>query len=173
MVIHPDSRNGRTNIKLNNTEDSVYPASFSPHNGAALETFDAPVPQVILTDTSKSTISQGVGHAKPLDVTAVSIGVAHQNTLIFLHQKYYASTYSVREYGENVVSLGVSLSREKCFTRVPKDFNASINTLFSIPSLVPRKATMNTYRSYATMLADAGAKDEIKLKAAQELSENS
>lgn len=31
---------------------------------------------------------------------------------------------------------------------------------------------MNTYRSYVTMLADAGAKDEIKLKAAQELSEN-
>ncbi|KPJ11920.1 Transformation/transcription domain-associated protein [Papilio machaon] len=31
---------------------------------------------------------------------------------------------------------------------------------------------MNTYRSYVTMLADLGAKDEIKLKAAQELSEN-
>ncbi|XP_026322829.1 transcription-associated protein 1 isoform X2 [Hyposmocoma kahamanoa] len=31
---------------------------------------------------------------------------------------------------------------------------------------------MNTYRSYVTMLADPGAKDEIKLKAAQELSEN-
>ncbi|XP_013181191.1 PREDICTED: transformation/transcription domain-associated protein [Papilio xuthus] len=31
---------------------------------------------------------------------------------------------------------------------------------------------MNTYRSYVTMLADSGAKDEIKLKAAQELSEN-
>jgi hypothetical protein len=31
---------------------------------------------------------------------------------------------------------------------------------------------MNTYRSYVTMLADPVAKDEIKLKAAQELSEN-
>lgn len=31
---------------------------------------------------------------------------------------------------------------------------------------------MNTYKSYVTMLADAGAKDETKLKAAQELSEN-
>lgn len=33
-------------------------------------------------------------------------------------------------------------------------------------------AQMNTFRSYVTMLADAAAKDEIKLKAAQELSEN-
>ncbi|XP_077285479.1 transcription-associated protein 1-like [Arctopsyche grandis] len=31
---------------------------------------------------------------------------------------------------------------------------------------------MNTYRSYVTVLADPGAKDEIKLKAVQELSEN-
>lgn len=31
---------------------------------------------------------------------------------------------------------------------------------------------MNTFRSYVTMLADASAKDEIKLKVAQELSEN-
>ncbi|XP_012269997.1 transformation/transcription domain-associated protein isoform X2 [Orussus abietinus] len=31
---------------------------------------------------------------------------------------------------------------------------------------------MNTYRSYVTMLADPGSKDELKLKAAQELSEN-
>jgi len=34
------------------------------------------------------------------------------------------------------------------------------------------QAQMNTYRSYVTMLADPVAKDEIKLKAAQELSEN-
>lgn len=33
-------------------------------------------------------------------------------------------------------------------------------------------AQMNTFRSYVTMLGDAGAKDEIKMKAAQELSEN-
>lgn len=31
---------------------------------------------------------------------------------------------------------------------------------------------MNTYRSYVTMLADPVSKDELKLKAAQELSEN-
>lgn len=31
---------------------------------------------------------------------------------------------------------------------------------------------MNTYRSYVTVIADPGAKDEIKLKAVQELSEN-
>lgn len=31
---------------------------------------------------------------------------------------------------------------------------------------------MNTFRSYVTMLGDPSAKDEIKLKAAQELSEN-
>lgn len=31
---------------------------------------------------------------------------------------------------------------------------------------------MNTYRSYVTMLGDATAKDETKLKAAQELSEH-
>lgn len=31
---------------------------------------------------------------------------------------------------------------------------------------------MNTYRSYVTMLADPNSKDELKLKAAQELSEN-
>lgn len=31
---------------------------------------------------------------------------------------------------------------------------------------------MNTYRSYVTTLADPGSKDEVKLKAAQELSEN-
>lgn len=31
---------------------------------------------------------------------------------------------------------------------------------------------MNTYRSYVTMLADPNAKDESKLKAAQEMSEN-
>lgn len=31
---------------------------------------------------------------------------------------------------------------------------------------------MNTYRSYVTVLADPGSKDELKLKAAQELSEN-
>lgn len=33
-------------------------------------------------------------------------------------------------------------------------------------------AQMNTFRSYVTMLGDPTAKDEIKLKAAQELSEN-
>lgn len=33
-------------------------------------------------------------------------------------------------------------------------------------------AQMNTFRSYVTMLGDASAKDEIKMKAAQELSEN-
>lgn len=33
-------------------------------------------------------------------------------------------------------------------------------------------AQMNTFRSYVTMLGDANAKDEIKMKAAQELSEN-
>lgn len=33
-------------------------------------------------------------------------------------------------------------------------------------------AQVNTYRSYVTVLADPSAKDEIKLKAAQELSEN-
>lgn len=33
-------------------------------------------------------------------------------------------------------------------------------------------AQMNTYRSYVTVIADPGAKDEIKLKAVQELSEN-
>ena len=31
---------------------------------------------------------------------------------------------------------------------------------------------MNTFRSYVTMLGDSSAKDEIKLKAAQELSEH-
>jgi len=31
---------------------------------------------------------------------------------------------------------------------------------------------MNTYRSYVTMLGDPSSKDELKLKAAQELSEN-
>lgn len=31
---------------------------------------------------------------------------------------------------------------------------------------------LNTYRSYVTMLGDPGAKDESKLQAAQELSEN-
>lgn len=31
---------------------------------------------------------------------------------------------------------------------------------------------MNTYKSYVTMLADPVSKDELKLKAAQELSEN-
>lgn len=31
---------------------------------------------------------------------------------------------------------------------------------------------MNKYRSYVTMLADPVSKDELKLKAAQELSEN-
>lgn len=31
---------------------------------------------------------------------------------------------------------------------------------------------MNKYRSYVTILADSNAKDEIKVKAAQELSEN-
>ena len=31
---------------------------------------------------------------------------------------------------------------------------------------------MNKYRSYVTILQDQSAKDEIKLKAAQELSEN-
>lgn len=31
---------------------------------------------------------------------------------------------------------------------------------------------MNTYKSYVTMLADSGAKDESKFQAAQELSEN-
>lgn len=31
---------------------------------------------------------------------------------------------------------------------------------------------MNTYRSFVTMLGDPKAKEEIKLKAAQELSEN-
>lgn len=41
------------------------------------------------------------------------------------------------------------------------------------PSTVSDPMTqMNTYRSYVTMLGDTGAKDEIKLKAAQELSEN-
>lgn len=33
-------------------------------------------------------------------------------------------------------------------------------------------AQMNTFRSYVTMLGDPTAKDEIKMKAAQELSEN-
>lgn len=33
-------------------------------------------------------------------------------------------------------------------------------------------AQMNTFRSYVTMLGDPTAKDEIKIKAAQELSEN-
>jgi transformation/transcription domain-associated protein len=31
---------------------------------------------------------------------------------------------------------------------------------------------INKYRSYVTILADSNAKDEIKVKAAQELSEN-
>jgi transformation/transcription domain-associated protein len=31
---------------------------------------------------------------------------------------------------------------------------------------------MNTYQSYVTMIGDPGAKDENKLQAAQELSEN-
>lgn len=31
---------------------------------------------------------------------------------------------------------------------------------------------MNTYQSYVTMIGDPGAKDESKLQAAQELSEN-
>lgn len=31
---------------------------------------------------------------------------------------------------------------------------------------------MNKYRSYVTVLADPASKDELKLKAAQELSEN-
>lgn len=36
----------------------------------------------------------------------------------------------------------------------------------------PLAQQMNTYRSYVTMLADQNSKDELKLKAAQELSEN-
>lgn len=42
----------------------------------------------------------------------------------------------------------------------------------SVPGTSDAHTQMNTYRSYVTMLADPGAKDEIKLKAAQELSEN-
>lgn len=45
------------------------------------------------------------------------------------------------------------------------------------PTPAPAGATdpqtqMNTYRSFVTMLGDPKAKEEIKLKAAQELSEN-
>jgi len=36
----------------------------------------------------------------------------------------------------------------------------------------PSDPQMNKYRSYVTILADSSAKDEIKVKAAQELSEN-
>lgn len=43
--------------------------------------------------------------------------------------------------------------------------------------MMPSEATMqhiniNTYKSYVTVLADPNAKDELKLKTAQELSEN-
>lgn len=39
-------------------------------------------------------------------------------------------------------------------------------------SLRVENTQMNTFRSYVTMLGDPTAKDEIKLKAAQELSDN-
>lgn len=42
----------------------------------------------------------------------------------------------------------------------------------AIPTSHVDAAQMNTFRSYVTMLGDPSAKDEIKLKAAQELSEN-
>lgn len=40
------------------------------------------------------------------------------------------------------------------------------------PGSTDPQAQMNTYRSFVTMLGDPKAKEEIKLKAAQELSEN-
>lgn len=45
-------------------------------------------------------------------------------------------------------------------------------TLVAAPGGQVDATQMNTFRSYVTMLADPAAKDEIKLKAAQELSEN-
>jgi transformation/transcription domain-associated protein len=50
----------------------------------------------------------------------------------------------------------------------------SLPSTTSTPSAIVSDplSQMNTYRSYVTILADHSAKDEIKLKAAQELSEN-
>lgn len=45
-------------------------------------------------------------------------------------------------------------------------------TLVTTPGGQVDATQMNTFRSYVTMLADPSARDEIKLKAAQELSEN-
>lgn len=46
----------------------------------------------------------------------------------------------------------------------------------AVPATTPAAAIdvaqMNTFRSYVTMLGDPTAKDEIKMKAAQELNEN-
>ena len=50
-----------------------------------------------------------------------------------------------------------------------EDWRNNWKSIMAPPDLLTQ---MNTYRSYVTMLADAGAKDETKLKAAQELSEN-
>lgn len=48
-----------------------------------------------------------------------------------------------------------------------------MNSSSSTPSVAHVDAAqMNTFRSYVTMLGDPTAKDEIKMKAAQELSEN-
>lgn len=49
---------------------------------------------------------------------------------------------------------------------------ASTSTINAASAAQVDAAQMNTFRSYVTMLGDPTAKDEIKMKAAQELSEN-
>lgn len=49
---------------------------------------------------------------------------------------------------------------------------ASTSTINVASAAQVDAAQMNTFRSYVTMLGDPTAKDEIKMKAAQELSEN-
>lgn len=50
--------------------------------------------------------------------------------------------------------------------------SASVQVAGTVSTTHVDAAQMNTFRSYVTMLGDPTAKDEIKLKAAQELSEN-
>lgn len=50
--------------------------------------------------------------------------------------------------------------------------STSTSTINAASAAQVDAAQMNTFRSYVTMLGDLTAKDEIKMKAAQELSEN-
>lgn len=50
--------------------------------------------------------------------------------------------------------------------------SGSVQVAGTVAAIHVDAAQMNTFRSYVTMLGDHTAKDEIKLKAAQALSEN-